>query len=49
MRIDLSPMMHSCSIVVDRRTHDWPTVTYRPMLVAAERPVGDVLQYIWSN
>lgn len=36
-------MMHSCSTVAERSRHPWPTVTYLPMTVAAERPVGDVL------
>ena len=45
IKIDLSPMMHSCSTVVDLSTQDCPTVTYRPMFVAADSPVGLVLQY----
>ena len=31
-------------MVVDRSTQPWPIVTYRPIIVAAGSPVGDVLR-----
>ena len=45
MRMHLSPTTLSCSTVVDLSKQPWPIVTYLPIDVAAERPVGDVLHH----
>ncbi len=41
--MDLSPIMQFDRTVVDRSTQPWPMVTDLPIVVAADRPVGDVL------
>lgn len=44
IRMLLSPMTTMSSIVADLSKQPCPMVTYFPMMVAAESPVGDVLQ-----
>lgn len=46
IRMLLSPITTLSSTVADLSRQPWPTVTYFPMTVAADSPVGDVLQQI---